>query len=277
MSGIGRFPPLVECLDSGPRLINTVNSDLSDRARIAVSPSVQPSIGESMTQSPQPRDRLSTVLAIVSVCCAVVVTALLALRFSATPSERRIDPTPPPDEKISGWDTLRLVGHRRGPDSARVEIVMFSDFECPACRRFVQRALAGAVHRYPGDVAMIFRHWPLTYHRFALPAAKAAECAALQNAFGPYHDELFALQDSLGLVSFASVGGRTGVPDSAAFARCVDENRTFEAIERDTRAAQALGGSGTPTIIVNGIKLGAVPDSTSFDRLVQRILQSDRQ
>jgi hypothetical protein len=62
------------------------------------------------------------------------------------------------------------------------------------------------------------------------------------------------------------------VPDTAAFIACVSLTTTVPAIERDIKALNTLGGQGTPTIVIDSLMLGPLPDSSILDGIVRRIL-----
>jgi protein-disulfide isomerase len=125
--------------------------------------------------------------------------------------------------RVSGWDNLVKTGTLIGDSSAAVKVVEFGDFECPFCRR-ADSVFRVVKHKFGADVALVYIEFPLGMHRFALPAARAAECAAGQGHFAPMHDLLFTKQDSLGLKSWQSYAQESGVPDTAAFAKCVSES-----------------------------------------------------
>jgi protein-disulfide isomerase len=207
---------------------------------------------------------------VLSVTCAVVVTFLLLRREFFPPQ-----PPPPPgaraDSTLSDgdWQRVREGALRIGPANATLEIVEFADFECPACRSFQMRALRPIRRAYPNDVAVVFRHWPLAYHRFALPSARAAECAAAQGRFEEMHDLLYLKQDSLGLKTYPEFATESGVTDLIAFVACLADPRHAPRFDADTKLATDMGGTGTPTIIVNGRRLGSIPDSAKLDQLVQ--------
>jgi protein-disulfide isomerase len=113
--------------------------------------------------------------------------------------------------------------------------------------------------RHPKDVAIVYRHFPLSYHPHAKPAARASWCAGRQGRFEAYHDALFAHQDSLGTVAWTLLASRAGVPDSAGFERCIANDDPVAMIERDIAEAGRLGVSGTPTLLVNDQLLKSVP------------------
>ena len=221
------------------------------------------------------RDRILDGATLVAVFCAVVLTVSVVRRHAAAgPSGSTV----PGDSTVlssAEWRSLMSGGHRTGASHARLTIVEFGDFECPVCGTF-ERTLHQLLRAYPTEVAIVFHHWPLAYHRLAYPAARAAECAGQQGRFQPYHDLLYARQDSLGLISFAEFAGRAHVPDLPRFTRCNSSSALVPVIEADVAEALRLGGPGTPTVIVNGVRLGGVPDSAELASRLARAVSGDR-
>lgn len=101
-----------------------------------------------------------------------------------------------------------------------------------------------------------------------MPAAHASECAAQQHAFASYHRVLYEHQDSLGLKSFGQFAVLAGIPDTAAFAKCLTEGDDA-AIAADVATVMALGGNGTPTILVNGYQWSGLPTRVQLDSILQ--------
>ncbi|MEK7383124.1 MAG: thioredoxin domain-containing protein, partial [Elusimicrobiota bacterium] len=83
---------------------------------------------------------------------------------------------------------------QKGPANAKILIVEFSDFECPACR-YAVKPLHELLALYEGKVRFVFKHFPLRMHRWAPAAAIAAECAGRQGRFWEYHDRLYDRQE----------------------------------------------------------------------------------
>lgn len=209
-------------------------------------------------------------LSIVATLCAVTLTGLLLWqKFGPEPPEPGTEP-----RRVAGWDSLSTVGHQLG-SSAGVRVVIFGDFECPACKQFEDRVLRPALERRSGDMQVVFRHWPLSYHRFAMPAAVAAECAATVGRFPEMYHALYRYQDSLGLKPFAEVAAQAGVVDIDAFEACRTQQDVLPVIERDRVMAEELGLEGTPAILIDGVYLGTVPDSTRFADLIAARLRGE--
>lgn len=192
---------------------------------------------------------------------------------------------PPPDAPgpltldgppVANWEMFVDRGHRIGTTAPKATIVNFSDFECPFCRGFSERLLPQLLERYPRDVAVIYRHFPLPSHRLAGGLANAAECAGEQGRFREFHDVVYAAQDSLGQISVAALAERAGIPDQARFGTCADEGRYDADVQQDVAAALELKVTGTPTFLINGKLLrGLIPDTTFLRLVGEEIVRSE--
>lgn len=154
-----------------------------------------------------------------------------------------------------------------GPADAWVTVVEFADFECPYCRS-VQPALAEMLAAYPDDVRLVFRHFPLSYHPRARPAARAAECAFAQDRFFEMAALVFtsALDDS----TLAADAAAAGVPDLDAWTTCLTAASTDARIDGDIDIGRTAGVPATPTFYVNGVELvGSAPYATFRDAVEQ--------
>ncbi len=142
------------------------------------------------------------------------------------------------------------AGRTIGDTAASIKVIEFADFECPYCKKFDKTMHAITAH-YGLAVSRVFVELPLRMHRFAVPAARAAECAASQGRFAEIHDVLFGKQDSLGLKSWLSyVPGTRGFLDTARFVKCIADTARIAAVDRGIALARKLGLTGTPTVIL---------------------------
>lgn len=215
----------------------------------------------------QIKEVASQVMLVVALLCGVTATGIMVRReFFPGSRPGSSDATP---VTIKDWAKYAAAGHRMGPVDAPVTIIEFADFECPVCKVFTLGALKAILEKYPTEVAVVFRHWPLEYHRFAYPTARAAECAGAQGRFEQFHDLAYQHQDSLGLKSYESFARESGVADIRAFEECNRSSDPVPSIEADAKAAKDIGGRGTPTIVINGQRLAGAPDSASFERFVR--------
>ena len=83
----------------------------------------------------------------------------------------------------------------KGAAEAKVTIVEYSDFECPACGAMAP-VISEIIKRYSKEVKVVYKNFPLADHKWAFVAAKAGECAFDQGKFWEFHDILFARQRS---------------------------------------------------------------------------------
>jgi protein-disulfide isomerase len=210
-------------------------------------------------------------LAVIAVTCLVFITLTVVRREflltgpviitqvadigSRQPSQPVGVPEPEPPVAVSDWQRVAGKGHRIGPADAPVTLVVFSDFECPFCARFATDALPALEQEFGGNMAVLFRHWPLQGHEWAYPAARAAECAAAQDRFREFHDAVFRSRSLLGKQSFHEFARTAGVRDLAAFERCATASDPVASIGEDVEEARRTGGRGTPTIVINGLRL----------------------
>ena len=105
--------------------------------------------------------------------------------------------------------------------------------------------------KYPDSVKVVFKHYPLSFHNQALPAALASMAAAEQGKFWEYHDELFINQKSLAKEKYLEIAENLGL-DLKKFSLDMMRPSLRQKIEQDVAEAQKAGVTGTPTIFVNG-------------------------
>src|SRR5215471_8859237 len=146
----------------------------------------------------------------------------------------------------------------KGPDSAQVTIVEFSDFQCPFCGRVVD-----TVHQvekaYGKKVRIQFRNNPLPFHDKAQLAAEAAVAAGAQGKFWEMHDKMFANQQKLDRPDLEGYAKEIGL-DMTKFKAALDQGTGKAQIQADKALAAQIGASGTPSFFINGRPVrGAVP------------------
>lgn len=215
------------------------------------------------------RDTVSGLTMIAMVLCTITITIVILRREILAPSASS---APAPPVRVEAWLEIVNGGHRIGPKNATVTVVTFSDFECPACAYLATQEFPRLRAKYPGGIALVYRHWPLTRHRFAYPAARAAECAAQQGRFEAFHDVVYAQQDLIGVKTFAEMASEAGVADLALFEECSSSTEPVPSIEADIAKAIELGAVGTPTLVVNGLLLRGGIRSEFLDSIAEASL-----
>jgi protein-disulfide isomerase len=158
-----------------------------------------------------------------------------------------------------------------GPEQAPVQLAEFADFECPFCASF-HKDLKALRDRFPNQVALTFVHFPLPMHRFAEPAARVAECADDQGQFERMHDLLFEQQGQFGLRPWSDFASDAGVANSAAFEACIKRTDPIPRVTEGKALGNQLDVQFTPTVVINGWKLGRPPTLDELDHMVKLIL-----
>ena len=158
----------------------------------------------------------------------------------------------------------------RGAADAPVTIVEFSDFQCPFCRR-VQPTLSELQERYGDKLRWSFKDLPLNdIHPEAAQAAQAARCAGEQDKFWEYRAELFEAQ-RITSGMHDEIAAELGL-ELEPFQQCLESGRYADEVEQDSAEAAALGISGTPAFLVNGILISGAQPLEAFTEVIDREL-----
>lgn len=154
--------------------------------------------------------------------------------------------------RMREWNAaIRLGRTISGDDNATTTVAVFGDLQCPACRGYHEAVIKRIEADHPRDVRIVFINYPLAYHKYALPAARATECVTQQKELGKWIDLIYELQDSLGIASWGSLAARAGLGDTISIVRCATTPERSATVD----AALRLGKDfvrGTPTVAING-------------------------
>ncbi|MEU0529046.1 DsbA family protein [Amycolatopsis tolypomycina] len=186
------------------------------------------------------------------------------------------------DSPAAGGDKV-AADILRHPDShtvaeaknGKVTIVEFIDYQCPVCEAYYQNVTGKLVNDYSGRITLITRNFPLPMHPLAVPAARAAEAAALQGKYREMYDKLYgdypswALQPDGQNVSsdenraqarFDAYAKDLGL-DLDRFHRDLASPAVQQRIDQGKADGQKAGVTGTPTLFVNGTQFRPTGDT----------------
>jgi protein-disulfide isomerase len=138
----------------------------------------------------------------------------------------------------------------RGPETAKVTIVTFSDFQCPYCALAAPKAVALA-DQYPKDVKLVFKQFPLDFHSNAYHAAEASLAANAQGKFWPLHDKMFANYRQLSKENILRWAAELGI-DIQTFKADIESGKYRTVIDREVNEGSGAGVMGTPAFFING-------------------------
>jgi protein-disulfide isomerase len=151
-----------------------------------------------------------------------------------------------------------------GEANAPVQIIVFSDFMCPGCKAWATslEPMIKSEFVQTGKVRYTYYDYPLVPgHRFSMLAARAARCAGEQNKFWEYHDMLFGRQEqwsysaAMPTEQLLQYGTELGL-EQGPFESCVRSTKHVDLVSATKKLGDSLGVGGTPTVGINGRKLG---------------------
>jgi protein-disulfide isomerase len=161
-----------------------------------------------------------------------------------------------------GWeppeDTVPLVipigdSYTQGAKNPILTIVEFSDFQCPYCAR-VAPMLDSLVLAYPEEIQVVFKHFPLSFHKQAMSAHIAAQAAGEQGRFYEFRYKIAPKFRNLTDSTYISLAQEMGL-DVDQFKSDLQAPQKFqEKIQNDMKLGREVGVRGTPSLYVNGRK-----------------------
>jgi len=175
------------------------------------------------------------------------------------------------DEYLVREDT-----HVLGQNDARIQLVVFEDFQCPACVLYVTE-FEKVKKQYGEELVFVFRHFPLrTIHPSAQITSEAAEAAGSQGKFYELHDILYSRQDEwskleqeeliLKMVEYAEELGL----NIELFEAELREGKYTEKVNRDFSDGEKLRVNATPTVFINGRKVSN-PTADNISKLIEEL------
>lgn len=153
------------------------------------------------------------------------------------------------EEAAAKLDLRPHVGPARRRPHARITVIAFNDFECPYCRRD-QPLLNPILEEWPGEVRLVFKHFPLAFHRNAFSVAVAPVCAEQQERFWDFREMAFEVDQDLSPQGLNAITSSLGL-DMEEFRRCMASPEAAEKVRGDLSTGQRAGVDGTPTYFVN--------------------------
>ncbi len=143
----------------------------------------------------------------------------------------------------------------KGNIDAKVVVIEYSDFQCPACGSAYNYA-KNTINEFQDEVRFEYRHFPLTsIHPYAFKAAVAAEAAGDQGKFWEYHDKLFENQDNLKKEDLIKYAEELEL-DIEKFTATLEGTAKDSVVNKDIQEGISKGVNSTPSFFVNGKKIG---------------------
>lgn len=158
--------------------------------------------------------------------------------------------------QIAEPDVITSLDHIKGDPNAPVTLLEYGDFQCPACAQYhplVEEVLEGVGS---STVRFVFRHFPLSQHKNAMPSSLAAEAAGDQGKFYEMYNLLYERQVDWENVQnpesiFEGYASELGL-DIIKFRESMKLSENLEKINNDYKSGLNAGVKGTPTLFING-------------------------
>ncbi|MAB79055.1 MAG: hypothetical protein CMJ89_06835 [Planctomycetes bacterium] len=157
-------------------------------------------------------------------------------------------------------------GPSKGSSTAEYSITVFSDFECPYCRKAAELTSTLLLSEYRDLVRVVFKHYPLSsvcnphvpsdMHKKACLFAAAANCANQgdMRKFWSMHDLIFEKGSALDEEDLVAEAGLMGL-DEEEFAECLTSSAVRDQIARDVNLGHSIGVEAIPTVFINNRRL----------------------
>jgi len=160
-------------------------------------------------------------------------------------------------------------------EKSKVNIVVYSDFQCPYCREYFNEVKAIAAE-YDDEVALIYKDLPLDFHPRAEISAIAARCAQDQEMFWEMSEILYDKQDDWANETstdvFKQYARQLGL-NALEFNDCIDEKQHVDLIEQDVEEAGEYGVSGTPATFINSQFVSGVIQGSDLKKIINDELE----
>ena len=157
-----------------------------------------------------------------------------------------------------------------GNVDAPVTIVEFTDFECPFCSR-ANTTLHAIMEKNPDTVRVVFKHFPLSFHKNAKLAHQAAEAAKIQGKFWEMYNKIFDNQKAMSRDDLIGYAKELGL-DEAKFVADLDSEAVKKNVEAAIAEGEKAGVRGTPHFFINGTLLSGAQPEAAFQAAIDKEL-----
>ena len=150
--------------------------------------------------------------------------------------------------------------YRKGGDQAKVVVMEFADFQCPACS-YLSKSVRQLHQEYGDKVLFVFRNYPLDsscnsslsgkMHEYSCKAAILARCAGSYGKFWEYHNQLFDHQEAINTAKLTEWALALGLT-SDQIESCLASKDILAKVQDDIAIGNRMGLTSTPTVLING-------------------------
>lgn len=214
------------------------------------------------------KQEIKILLIISAATIAILAGAVLLLSGSSSTTNQNTKT----DQSI----LIRNDSNKMGSESAKIKLVEFGDYQCPACGA-AYPVISKILVTYKNDTLFVFRNYPLSIHANSTIAAKAAEAAGVQGKYWQMYDALYQNQSTWSTSNspidvFTSYAKTMGL-DTEKFKQDVQSNKFDAKIQEDTNDGNSIGVNATPTFYLNGKQIVGVPNYDDLKKSIDALLK----
>ncbi len=206
----------------------------------------------------------------VLVIAAIVAVVWLGIYFSSGPADTTGENIQPSYDNALA-EPISDQDHARGASDPRVTLVVYSDFQCPACAQFELKTVDQLLEKHPDDVRFVFRQFPIAGHPLAQKAAEATEAAGAQGKFWEMVQKVFANQDTLTAEKLNELAQSLGL-DMNKFKDELNSGKYKDLVASQKDGGLRSGVNATPTLYINGEKYEGRLNLDAIDEAVSKKL-----
>ncbi len=216
----------------------------------------------------------------IALCILIAISVIIAFAFSVfgMPSFLKKNN----EGSLQGRSRLKVSAPiidtatiRKGPDTAVMKIVEYSDFLCPACSQatpMINELLA----LYPNDIQLVWKDFPVEQsHPGTTVVHNAARCAAEVGRFWDFHDQLFKQTVALNRQGAILLAHQLGLPVDR-FQVCMDSGRYVGNIRQDISEGEALGVDATPYYIIGDVNISGLPEKEQLEQILRDLKKREQ-
>lgn len=247
-------------------------------------PEYQP---QNETAAAMPTNRTQSILIPIAIVFGFALVAAAIFFSGGRSAPQNVAVNTPPTNQVQPTDSgspeavnpVTEDDWIRGNPNAPIQIVEYSDYDCPFCKNF-HESMNQIIDEYgpTGEVAWVYRHFPLEQlHPNAPTIALAAECVGAlggNESFWTFSDLVFderATNEPTNITRLEEFAVSSGV-SGTDFTSCLEEQRYINEVETDFNNAIAVGGRGTPhSIIIVGDQTGVINGAQPYSFVKQSV------
>jgi protein-disulfide isomerase len=207
---------------------------------------------------------------LVLTVAALAIAATLVLRqVRAETNVGASSVSSPLPTKVGNWADLLAVARSGVNPSAPVKVMVFTDFECAACKRL--HFTLSRLHESMRDTFTVrYMHFPLATHANAEPAAAFFECMRTAAVSDSIAGVLYDAQDSLGRIPWTTLAQRVEPQGGAnRVTACMGDSTVVAQVRSHVSIGEEIAIAFTPTIVINGWRLDGAPTSTALANYIR--------